>query len=108
MKINDAPGVPNLLPVAAQADRIGTAKKARKAYGKSVATSTTPIASAATDRVDVSDTGRAMQIATAALQQTPAIRADTVAELKARITAGTYQVPGEAIAERMLAGDLLD
>ena len=31
-----------------------------------------------------------------------------VAELKARITPGTYQVPGEAIAERMLTDDLLD
>jgi flagellar biosynthesis anti-sigma factor FlgM len=49
-----------------------------------------------------------MQIATAALKQTPAIRADKVAELKARITPGTYQVPGEAIAERMLTDDLLD
>ncbi len=40
-----------------------------------------------------------MQVATAALTQTPPIRADKVAELKARIKAETYQVPGEDIAE---------
>jgi anti-sigma28 factor (negative regulator of flagellin synthesis) len=48
-----------------------------------------------------------MQVATAALKQTPAIRAVKVVGLKARIKAGTYQVPGEDITERMLADDLL-
>jgi flagellar biosynthesis anti-sigma factor FlgM len=108
MKITDAPRDPNSLPGAGQTDQTGTAKQARKAYAKSAAAPITPIAPATTtDRVDVSDAGRAMQVATAALQQTPAIRADTVAKLKARITAGTYQVSGEAIAERMLTDDLL-
>jgi len=48
-----------------------------------------------------------MQAAAAALKQTPQIRADKVAALKARINDGTYQVSGEDIAERMLADDLL-
>jgi len=48
-----------------------------------------------------------MQVAAAALKQTPKIRADKVASLKARINEGTYQVPGADIAERMLADDLL-
>ena len=48
-----------------------------------------------------------MQVATEALKKTPQIRADKVAELKARITDGTYRVPGADIAERMLEDDLL-
>ena len=104
MKIDNDTRIPNPLPVAVQADRTSKLKKASKAYARSAAGPTAP---ATTDRVDVSDTGRAMQVATAALKQTPTIRADKVAELKARINDGTYQVPGADIAERMLADDLL-
>jgi hypothetical protein len=48
MKINDAPRVPNPLPADGHADRIGTAEKARKAYGKSAAAPPAPIAPATT------------------------------------------------------------
>ena len=104
MKIDNDARIPKPLPTTAQADRTGKAKKASKAYARSAATPTAP---AGTDRVEVSDKGRAMQVAMEALKQTPSIRADKVAELKARINDGTYQVPGADIAERMLADDLL-
>jgi negative regulator of flagellin synthesis FlgM len=101
MKIkSDAPN-PTPPPAAGQAERTS---KAKKAYAKSA---TAPTAPTSTDRVEVSDTGRAMQVGAAALKQTPKIRADKVAALKARINDGTYQVSGEDIAERMLADDLL-
>ena len=105
MKIDNHARIPTPPPASAQADQTGKAKKASKAYTKPTAT---PTAVGATDRVEVSDAGRAMQVATEALKQTPQIRADKVAELKARIADGTYQVPGVDIAERMLADDLLD
>jgi negative regulator of flagellin synthesis FlgM len=101
MKITNDTPIPTPPPAAAQAERTN---KAKKAYAKPA---TAPTAPAGTDRVDVSDTGRAMQVAAAALKQTPKIRADKVAALKARINDGTYQVSGEDIAERMLADDLL-
>jgi negative regulator of flagellin synthesis FlgM len=104
MKINNGNRLPNPLPAAAQADRTGKVKKASKAYAGSA---TVPTASTGTDRVEVSDKGRAMQVATAALKQIPKIRADKVAELKTRIKDGTYKVSGEEIAERVLADDLL-
>lgn len=98
MKIDDQARIPD--PVFPRSNRTAKARKASKAYASPAAT---PVGSAGSDRVEVSDAGRARQAAAAALEQTPSIRADKVADLKARIKAGTYQVPGEAIAERMLA-----
>ena len=104
MKIDNNARIPTPPPASAQADQASKAKKASKAYTKPAAV---PAAVASTDRVEVSDKGRAMQVATEALKKTPQIRADKVAELKARITDGTYRVPGADIAERMLEDDLL-
>lgn len=104
MKIKSDSPISTLPPTADQAERTSKAKKAHKAYAKSA---TAPTAPTRTDRVEISDQGRAMQVAAAALKRTPQIRADKVAALKARINDGTYQVPGEDIAERMLADDPL-
>jgi len=103
MKIDHDARLPRPLP-AAHAEGTGKTKKASKAYARSTGA---PSAPTGTDRVEVSDTGRAMHVAREALKQTPPLRADKVAALKARITDGTYQVPGADIAERMLADDLL-
>jgi negative regulator of flagellin synthesis FlgM len=103
MKIKNDTPIPTPPPTAGQAERTIKAKKAHKAYAKSATAPTVPIR---TDRVEVSDTGQAMQNAAAALKRTPQIRADKVAALKARIHDGTYQVSGADIAERMLADDL--
>ncbi len=104
MKIDNNTPIPKPIPAAGQADRAAKARKAGKAYAKSAPAPTAP---AGTDRVEVSDTGRAMQVAMEALKQTPPTRADKVAELKAKIKDGTYQVSGEDIAKRMLEDDVL-
>ena len=104
MKINnDAPRL-KPVPSGVHTDQTGKAKKASKAYARSAAA---PPAPASTDRVEVSDTGRAMQVAMEALKRTAPIRADKVAALKTRINDGTYQVPAADIAARVLADDLL-
>lgn len=58
------------------------------------------------DRVELSDQARALYVAKAALAELPLIRQDKIASLKQRIQNGTYRIPGEKIAQRMLAEDL--
>jgi negative regulator of flagellin synthesis FlgM len=105
MKIDRATPSPHQTTTAAHADQARKAQRAGKAYAQSAAA---PAMSPGADRVEVSEAGRVTQVAADALKNTPPIRAEKVAELKARIQAGTYQVSGEAIAERMLADDVLD
>jgi negative regulator of flagellin synthesis FlgM len=54
------------------------------------------------DAVSVSNMGQDIQKAILALGGIPDVRADRVAELKARIEAGEYNVSGQDIAESML------
>lgn len=58
------------------------------------------------DRVELSDRARALHAAREALSQLPQIRQDRVEALKRLVVAGTYGVPGEKVAERMLAEGL--
>jgi len=58
------------------------------------------------DRVEVSDRARALLVAKQALSQSPEVRQEKVEALKQMVKAGTYQVPGEKIAERMLGDGL--
>ncbi len=55
-----------------------------------------------TDGVEISGRARALQAAAAALKGQPAIRAAKVARLKKQLADGTYDVPGEAIADKLL------
>lgn len=54
------------------------------------------------DAVSVSSMGQEIQKAMQALVGMPDIRADRVAELKARIDDGSYQVSGREVAETLL------
>ena len=56
-----------------------------------------------TDQVSFSSLGKDMQTAKAALANTPDVRADKVAEYKAKLASGTYQVSGESFADKILA-----
>lgn len=56
-----------------------------------------------TDQVSFSSIGRDMQTAKSALAGTADVRADKVADLKARIEAGTYNVSGESFADKILS-----
>jgi len=50
----------------------------------------------------LSQRAQEVQAAREALAEVPEIRQDRVAELKARIEAGTYQVDSHRVAERIL------
>ena len=54
------------------------------------------------DRVELSDRARALLVASEAISKQPQIRADRVESLKHKIKDGTYNIPGEKIAERLL------
>lgn len=54
------------------------------------------------DEVQISRTGRDFQIAKQAVAASPDIREDKVAELKARIDSGEYQVTTEDFAAKLM------
>ena len=55
------------------------------------------------DTVSFSSIGKDIQVAKQAVSEAPNIREDIVAPLKAAIKNGTYDVSGEAFAEKLLA-----
>jgi negative regulator of flagellin synthesis FlgM len=60
------------------------------------------------DKVELSSRGREIQEAMQLLESVPDVREDKVALLKEQIGAGTYEVEGEKIAEKMLRESLLN
>ncbi len=58
------------------------------------------------DRVELSDQARRLQVAQGALAQLPEVRTEKVQAIKQMVMAGTYYVPGEKVAERMLGEGL--
>ncbi len=54
------------------------------------------------DRLALSHRAEEIRAARAALAETPAVRAERVARLKAQIEAGTYRVDPDKVAERIL------
>jgi flagellar biosynthesis anti-sigma factor FlgM len=57
------------------------------------------------DSVNVSDNARSLSNAREAVRQSPDIRQDKVADIKQRVTDGTYAVPARVLARRMLGAD---
>ncbi len=55
------------------------------------------------DTVSFSSIGKDIQVAKQAVSQAPDVREDVVAKLKAAIKNGTYDVSGEAFADKLLA-----
>jgi flagellar biosynthesis anti-sigma factor FlgM len=58
------------------------------------------------DRVELSDRARALLVAADEIENLPQIRLDKVENLKQMIKDGTYHVPGQKIAERLLGEGL--
>lgn len=56
----------------------------------------------ANDKVEISDFGKVLHSAKHAVKESPDVREDRIAELKARIDNGTYDVSGEAFADKLL------
>lgn len=54
------------------------------------------------DSLEISRTGRDMQVAKAAVAAAPDVREDRIAELKAQIEDGTYEVSDEDLADKLL------
>jgi len=55
----------------------------------------------AADRVEISQLGKDMQVAKAAVKATPNVRASRVEELKAAVANGTYSVSNEDLADKL-------
>ena len=55
------------------------------------------------DQVQISSTGKDYNAAKAAIAESPDIREDLVADIKARIKAGTYDVSAEDFADKLLS-----
>ena len=54
------------------------------------------------DKLQISQAGRDYQIAKKAVAEAPDIREDLVAEIKSRVEAGTYEVSGDAFAQKVI------
>lgn len=54
------------------------------------------------DKLQISSAGRDMQVAKAAVANSPDVREDKVAALKRELANGTYNVSGEDFAEKMI------
>ena len=61
-----------------------------------------------TDTVVISDTAKRIQEAQSKIQAIPDVRAEKVAELKARIENGTYEINPDKIAAKMIRESLLN
>lgn len=59
------------------------------------------------DSVEISRLGRDIQTAKAAVEKTPSVRTEKVADIKARMDAGTYKTDMDALADKLLDGYLL-
>ncbi len=57
---------------------------------------------AASDRADLSDRARLMGKARAALQNAPDVNQEKVNSIKQRVDNGTYQIPADELARRLL------
>lgn len=56
-----------------------------------------------TDAVEISSLGKDIQVAKQAVANTPDVREDLAASIKAQIKAGTYSVSGEQLANKLLS-----
>lgn len=56
------------------------------------------------DRVEISQLGRDVQVARAAVAKTPDIREERVMAIREKMEAGTYSVDMDALADKLLTG----
>ena len=97
MKIRDDNGLPRGIPPRPQ-----SVQGSRSDSNASSQRAGVP----AGDRVELSDQARTLQVAQGALAQLPEVRTEKVQAIKQMVMAGTYHVPGEKVAERMLGEGL--
>lgn len=83
--------------------RIDAYNQVSQVYGVNSKTKT----SAATkttrsDKVEISNLGKDLQIAKQAIKDTPDVREDVVAKFNTQINNGTYDVDGESFADKLM------
>ena len=61
-----------------------------------------------TDTVDISDSAKRVSAAREQLDRIPEVREDKVAELKAKIESGKYEINSEEIADKILKDGFLN
>jgi negative regulator of flagellin synthesis FlgM len=101
MKVNEYITGTSANPYAAETNEAAKDTKTKPQNG------TTPIPEK-TDKVRISDRSREIAHAQEVVKSTPEVRSDKVAELKAKIASGTYQVNASQVAEAMLKNSLTD
>lgn len=69
--------------------------------GAAAPASPTPAKPVSRDTVELSDTAKVLKNADAKLANTPEVNAERVAELKAAIDNGSYQIDARRVAEKM-------
>ncbi len=57
----------------------------------------------ATDKFEISQMGKDLQVARAAVSKAPDVREDVVSDIKKRMEDGSYNVSGESFADVLLA-----
>lgn len=87
--------------------RIGTYNMVNQIYGANGAKKSKSVGSTGSanfkDEVSFSSMGKDMQIAKNALASVPDVRASKVSEVKAKLASGTYDVSGEAFADKLIS-----
>ena len=80
-------------------------QNAYKAYGKSVKKMETPEKVApASDKMEISETAREIQIARKALSDVPDVRTDKLDEIKQLMASGNYKPSAEDIVDKLFSG----
>ncbi len=84
--------------------RVDALSQIQQVYGvnKSRRTSKAASTNSARDAVEISSIGRDIQMAKTAVKESPDIRQEKVAALKAQIQSGTYDVSGESFADKLM------
>ena len=58
--------------------------------------------SSVSDKFEISDTAKTYQTARTAVSKASDVREDKIADIKARMAAGTYNISSEAVADKIL------
>lgn len=80
-------------------------QNAYKAYGKSIKKTEAPERpAAASDKVEISEAARDIQIARKALSDVPEVRTDKLNEIKQLMASGNYKPSAEDIVDKLFSG----
>lgn len=82
--------------------RIDGLQKVAQLYNSNASRTEKKKVEAQKDKVHISQAGRDYQIAKKAVAQAPDVREELVAKIKGKVQSGTYEVPADAFAEKVI------